>query len=72
MKLNNNVYDTLKWVVVVLLPALGTLIGTIGTAFNWEYTQITLVIVTAVTTFLGACIGISTANYNKGDDNEEE
>lgn len=68
MKLNNNVYDTLKWVVVVLLPALGTLIGTIGTAFGWEYTQITLVIVTAVTTFLGACIGISTANYNKEDE----
>ncbi|SFC85231.1 Putative phage holin Dp-1 [Streptococcus gallolyticus] len=73
MKLTNKTYDYLKWVVVVLLPALGTLIGTIGTAFNWEYTQITLVIVTAVTTFLGACIGISTANYNKvGEADEEE
>lgn len=72
MKLTNKTYDYLKWVVVVLLPALGTLIGTIGTAFNWEYTQITLVIVTAVTTFLGACISISTADYNKDVANEEE
>lgn len=72
MKLTNKTYDYLKWVVVVLLPALGTLIGTIGTSFNWEYTQATLVIVTAVTTFLGVCIGISTANYNSVDKTNEE
>ena len=72
MKLTNKTYDYLKWVVVVLLPALGTLIGTIGTALNWEHTQITLVIVTAVTTFLGVCIGISTANYNEAGGVDEE
>lgn len=72
MILNDKVYNYLKWIVVVMLPALGTLIGTIGTAFNWEYTQITLVIVTAVTTFLGALIGVSTASYNSNNANDSK
>ena len=69
MKIDNKTYNYLKWIVVVLLPSLGTLIGTVGTAFNWEYTQITLVIVTAVTTFLGALIGVSTISYNNAQNN---
>lgn len=69
MKIDNKTYNYLKWIVVVLLPSLGTLIGTVGTAFNWEYTQITLVIVTAVTTFLGALIGVSTISYNNTQNN---
>lgn len=69
MKINDKTYNYLKWIVVVLLPSLGTLIGTVGTAFNWEYTQITLVIVTAVTTFLGALIGVSTISYNNAQNN---
>ena len=60
MKLGNNTYNYLKWIVVVLLPALGTLIGTVGTAFNWEYTQLTLVIVTAVTTLVYLQLVITT------------
>ena len=68
MTLNDKAYNYLKWIVVVMLPALCTLVGTVGTAFNWEYTQITLVIITAVTTFLGALIGVSTVTYNASTD----
>lgn len=70
MKIDNKTYNYLKWIVVVLLPALGTLIGTVGTGLNWEYTQITLVIITAVTTFLGALIGVSTIGYNNAQNND--
>ena len=70
MKIDNKTYNYLKWIVVVLLPALATLIGTVGTAFNWEYTQVTLVIITAVTTFLGALIGVSTIGYNNAQNND--
>lgn len=72
MKINDKTYNYLKWIVVVLLPSLGTLIGTVGTAFNFEYTQITLVIVTAVTTFLGALIGVSTISYNNTQNNDSK
>ena len=70
MKIDNKTYNYLKWIVVVLLPALGTLIGTVGTGLNWEYTQITLVIITAFTTFLGALIGVSTISYNNAQSND--
>ena len=72
MKINDKTYNYLKWIVVVLLPSLGTLIGTVGTAFNWEFTQITLVIVTAITTFLGALIGVSTISYNNAQNNDSK
>lgn len=63
--LNNKVYDVLKWITLVLLPALTTLVGVILNCFNVGCTDIVLTIMTAVTTFMGAILGISTANYNK-------
>ena len=63
MKMKNSTYDTLKWIVQIMLPALITLITTIGIALQWEYTELTALILGAVTTFLGTCLGISSANY---------
>lgn len=65
MKLSNQNYDALKWIVQIVLPALLTLVGTIGTSVNWEYTEIILVIMGAVTTFLGTVLGVSNHNYKK-------
>lgn len=63
--MNNKVYDVLKWITLVFLPALTTLIGVVLNCFNIGYTDIVLTIMTAVTTFLGAILGISNINYNK-------
>lgn len=68
--MNNKVYDVLKWITLVFLPALTTLIGVILNTFNIECTDIVLTIMTAVTTFMGAVLGISNINYNKT--NKEE
>ena len=65
--LNNKVYDVLKWITLVLLPALTTLVGVVLNCFNVNYTDIVLTIMTAVTTFLGAILGISNINYKKED-----
>jgi len=65
MILNSKYYDILKWIVTIVLPASIALIGTVGGSFNWSYTEATLTIVAAVTTFLGATLGISNANYKK-------
>ena len=67
--MSNKVYDILKWITLVFLPALTTLIGIILNCFNVSCTDIVLTIMTAVTTFLGAVLGISNINY-KGDKNE--
>lgn len=63
--MSNKVYDVLKWVALVFLPALTTLVGVILNTFNIECTDIVLTIMTALTTFMGAVLGISNINYKK-------
>lgn len=64
MKLSNNVYNILKWACLIAVPAVITLISTLGTIYGWDTTAITATI-GAVATFIGALIGVSNANYNK-------
>lgn len=68
MQLSDKTYNIVKWFVSIFLPALATLIGTIGKAINWQQTDLTLTILGAVTVFLGAIMLHSTAQYNKGDE----
>jgi len=66
MKLDNNTYDVLKRIVMYVLPALATLWLTVGKIWDLPYTTEIGATITAVTTFLGACLGISSANYYGG------
>lgn len=68
MKMNNKVYDALKWVALVLLPALATLVSVILSLWNvCPAETITAIVgtISAVDVFLGALLGISSINYNK-------
>ena len=66
--MSNKLYDVLKLITLVFLPALTTLTGVILNCFNVSCTDIVLTIMTAVTTFMGAVLGISNINYkNKGE-----
>lgn len=66
MKLSNEVYDILKWVVMLLLPAISTLIIAIGKIWGWELAPQISETIVAVNAALAMIIGISTINYNKG------
>ena len=72
MKLPNNVYDILKWVVMICIPALTT--AYVGLAAIWAWPFATEVAKTSavVCTLLGALLGISTAEYNKNKNNDGE
>ena len=50
--LPSKAYDILKWVVLVFLPALTTLVGVVGQVLNLASMEIVLTIMVAVTTFL--------------------
>lgn len=63
--MNNKVYDVLKWIALIVMPALSTLVGTIGLAIQWQYTDLTVTILVALGTFLGTILGVSNLNYNK-------
>lgn len=65
MKLSNTSYDTLKWVITLVLPALATLVQTIGESLSWEPTSLVVTILTAVTTFLGAVFMSSSVQHQK-------
>ena len=65
MKMSNRVYDVLKWVVTVCLPAITTLWITIASIWNIPYLEPIAGTLSAITVFLGALIGISSLNYSK-------
>lgn len=67
MKLSDTTYDFLKWMLMIVVPALITLISSLGTIYGWDTNTITLTIA-AIATFLGVITGISNANYYKNKD----
>ena len=60
---NNRTYDILKWVNAILLPALITLIATIGKTVEWKDVLVVVAICNAVNTFLGSVLGVSNYQY---------
>ena len=65
MKLSNKVYDVLKWIAMYLLPAVGTLYFALSGIWGFPYGEQVVGTITAVDTFLGVILGISTATHNK-------
>lgn len=66
MNMTNKTYDTLKWIALHLLPALGALYFAIASIWNLPYSEQVLGTITAIDAFIGAILGLSSANY-KGD-----
>lgn len=64
MKLNDNVYDILKFIATTALPAFITFIGVVGVQLGYEMTT-PVVVLTAFNTFLGTVLGISNITYKK-------
>lgn len=58
--LPDKVYDILKWVGLIVCPALATLVLAVGGSIGWADAQTAAVIITAIGTFIGAIIGVST------------
>ena len=67
MTLNNKTYDILKFIALKVLPGLATLWLTLGAIWHLPYTEEIGATITAIDTFLGILLGISTKNYYKND-----
>ncbi len=63
--LSNKVYDILKFIALIILPAVATLIGTLGNIWHWNYIEQIVPSITAIDVFLGAILGISSIKYNE-------
>lgn len=64
--MSNKVYDVLKWLVMIVLPAISTLYFALSGIWGFPYAEEVVGTIAAVTTFLGALLGISNAQYKKG------
>ena len=62
--MSNKVYDTLKWIALILLPAVGTLYFALANIWALPFPQEVVGTITAIDAFLGAVLGISSAQYN--------
>lgn len=63
---NDRIYDALKWICQIVIPAIATLYFTLSGIWGFPYGEQVVGTLTAIDTFLGVCLGISTYQYNKG------
>lgn len=65
MKLSDTLYNWLKWITLICIPALATFYVALSGVWNWPYADEVAKTATAACTLLGALLGISTATYYK-------
>lgn len=70
LMLNDKVYEVLKWIAIIFLPAIAVFFNTLAIAWHWdvpiEAIDTTLA---AIETLIGSLIGISTMAYRKEQNN---
>ena len=65
MKLPDKVYDVLKWIAMIVIPALATAYVGLASVWGWPFADEVAKTAAVVCTLLGALLGISTAQYNR-------
>ena len=63
--LPNKIYDILKWIVIIVLPASGTLYSVLAGIWGLPYAEQICSTIMAIDTFLGAVLLISNVQYKK-------
>lgn len=65
MRMCDKTYNVLKWMALLLLPAMGTLYFALASIWRLPYGEQVVGTITAVDTFLGVILGITTAQYKQ-------
>lgn len=65
MKLNDKLYDILKWITMIVIPAMATAYVGLASVWAWPFADEVAKTAAVICTLLGALLGISTAEYNK-------
>lgn len=68
--MSNKVYDVLKWIAQIVIPALGTLYFALAGIWGFPYGEEIIGTIVAIDTFLGAILGISSVTYDADEDEE--
>ena len=70
--MSNKMYDVLKYLTIIVLPAIGALYTGLSQIWELPYAAQIPATITVICTFLGAILCISTAQYNRGDLDAED
>ena len=65
LKMKNSTFDALKFVAQIILPSIGTLYFALAKIWGLPLATEIVGTITAIDAFMGALLGISTAQYNK-------
>lgn len=69
--MSNKLYDVLKWIAQIVLPAIATLYFALASIWGLPYGEQIVGTITAIDAFLGAILGVSTISYNKRRNEDE-
>ena len=69
--MTNKVYDILKYIAQIVLPALATLVITIFTIWNLPYGEAIAGTIMAVDAFMGAILMLESKKYHNGLEGNE-
>lgn len=70
--MSNKMYDVLKFIAQIFLPAAGTLYFALARIWGFPYGEQVVGTITAIDTFLGALLGLSSAAYHKAVNDDAE
>lgn len=65
--LNNKVYDFLKYLGLVALPAIATFVGVVGPLWGWPAVDAAVKTINAAGVLIGALVVVSNASYKAAD-----
>lgn len=69
--MSNKTYDTLKWLCIIAFPALATLYTVIAKIWGLPFEMQIPATITAIATFIGTLLGVSSMNYKKENNDGE-
>ena len=72
IKLNDNLYELLKWIGLICLPALAWFVTEVGGDIGIQNAETVAKVLNATGTLLGILIGVSTYNYRKEADTDAD
>lgn len=65
MKMNNKVYDILKWIALIVLPAMAVLYESLAGIWGLPFAEQIPDTIMAIDLFTGVLLGVSSASYKK-------
>ena len=65
MIIPDKIYNVLKWILIIFVPALITFLTTIFALYHIPNIELVVGTISAIATFVGALVGVSSKTYKK-------